>query len=153
MHRVEAGLKILSEKKSEKLFISGVYDATKLKEILVFSDKDIYELLFQHPQIELGRQAQTTEENAIETYEWIIKNNIKSIRLVTSNYHMPRSLFEFRKLLPNIEIIANPVFTKNFQKYNLWKHFLTFKLFIKEYIKFSYIFVEYYLKKIINVFY
>ncbi len=33
-----------------------------------------------------------------------------SLRLVTANYHMPRSLLEFARAMPDIEIVPHPVF-------------------------------------------
>ena len=42
-----------------------------------------------------------TNGNAIEAKQWIEQNGIKTITLVTANYHMPRSLLEFKKALPN----------------------------------------------------
>jgi uncharacterized SAM-binding protein YcdF (DUF218 family) len=59
--------------------------------------------------ITLGYQATTTEENALETREWITKNNIKTVRLITGNYHMARSLLEFHHMIPNVKIYAHPV--------------------------------------------
>lgn len=153
LHRIEAGFQILSENKSRKLFISGVYNNTKLHELLIFSDHDIYKLLLKKDLVKLGKKAHTTKGNAEETYEWIKKNNIKSIRLVTSNYHMPRSIFEFKKLLPNTEIIPNPVFSKNFQKKYWWRHYTTAKLILKEYVKFLYIAAEYYYLKFKHAFF
>lgn len=147
-HRVETGFKILSAKKAQKLFISGVHNKTKLKELLVLNDQDIYSLL--RNEIELGKKASSTKENATEAYNWIKKNKVKSIRLVTSNYHIPRSIFEFERILPEVKIIPNPVFSNNFQKHNWWRHYTTAKLIVKEYIKFLYIAGEYYYYKLTN---
>ena len=67
-------------------------------------------------KIELGRKAKNTIENAIETEEWIRKNNIKSIRLVTSSYHIPRSMQEFIIYVTmgnDLEVILNPIYSPN----------------------------------------
>ncbi len=151
LNRINTGFKILNSDKSQKLFISGVYNDTKLKELFVLHDNEIKSLLLGNKKIEIGKEATSTRENAIETYKWIKKNNIKTIRLVTSNYHMPRSIFEFNKLLPNVKIIPHPVFTVNFQKNNIIKHKMTLKLALKEYVKFIYISGEYYINKLKHV--
>ena len=48
-------------------------------------------------------------ENALETMEWVLKNNIKSLRLVTSLEHMPRAIVEFKRFMPNVILVENPV--------------------------------------------
>ena len=89
-------------------------------------------------KIELGRKAKNTIENAIETEEWIRKNNIKSIRLVTSSYHIPRSMQEFIIYVTkenDLEVILNPIYSPNVN-HNWWKSWGTFRLLIMEYNKF-----------------
>lgn len=154
MHRIEEGFKNLSTNNSQKMFISGVYDQTNLSELLIINEQQVFDMLKlkNSKKVELGKNAHSTRENAEETYSWIKKNNIKSIRLVTSNYHIPRSVFEFKKILPTIEIVANPVFSGNFQKNNWWNHPLTIKIMIKEYLKFLYVATEYYISKLAHEF-
>lgn len=53
--------------------------------------------------------AKNTKQNAIKTAEWIQNKNIKSIRLVTASYHMPRSILEMSELLPDVHIIPHPI--------------------------------------------
>ena len=54
-------------------------------------------------------KAENTIENGMESSMWARNNNIRSVRLMTSYYHMPRSLLIFRKYLPDAEIIPHPV--------------------------------------------
>ena len=152
LNRIDTGFRILNDNHSQKLFISGVYNETNLKELFVAHHEQIKDLLLEKKRIEIGKEARSTRENAEETNKWIKKNNIKTLRLVTSNYHMPRSKFEFKRLLPNTKIITHPVFTVNFQKQKILQHKMTFKLALKEYIKFIYISAEYYLIKLGHVF-
>ncbi|MEQ9116448.1 MAG: YdcF family protein [Rickettsiales bacterium] len=152
MHRVEEGFNKFSDHISRRMFISGVHDRTKLNELIILNEQQVFNMLKNAKNVELGKKAHSTKENAEETYGWIKKNNIKSIRLVTSNYHMPRSIFEFKKILPNIRIVPNPVFSSNFQKNNWWNHLLTVKIMVKEYFKFLYVVAEYYIHSAINEF-
>lgn len=46
-------------------------------------------------------QARTTFENALYTRRLVLQHNIRSVVLVTSDYHMPRSYFLFKSLLLN----------------------------------------------------
>lgn len=107
-NRIDEGISLLRDKKADKLFISGVNkDIEDVSRIT--TDKDILPCC-----IELGYKAENTMGNAAETKEWILDKNIENIRLVTSNYHMMRSMLEFKKTLPDIEIIPHPVTPKNF---------------------------------------
>lgn len=126
-NRIATGLKLFSQTKSDKLFITGVNVSV--------SDTDIDALWKEDTPlpccIELGREATTTRENAIEAKKWIENNNIKSIILVTSDYHTDRALQEFRALLPNLDIYKHPV---REEKYSL-KHPQFWKLTFSEYNK------------------
>ncbi len=53
--------------------------------------------------------ATTTEKNAILSYAWLMKNHIRSVRLVTSDYHMPRCLIWVHQHWKNVEIIPHPI--------------------------------------------
>ena len=59
--------------------------------------------------LELDNKSQNTRSNAIETLIWVNKNNIKQLILITSNYHMPRAVLEFKNKMPNLKIIKYPI--------------------------------------------
>jgi uncharacterized SAM-binding protein YcdF (DUF218 family) len=61
-------------------------------------------------RITLGHLADDTVGNAEETKVWVRANTIRSIRLVTASYHMRRSLWEFQHAMPDVSLIAHPVF-------------------------------------------
>lgn len=105
-NRIHEGLKLFAEKKSKNLFISGVH-----KDVMMGEITRQWQGSPALPPccITLGYQATSTTENALETREWIEKNNIKTIRLVTGNYHMTRALLEVRHMLPGIKVYMNPV--------------------------------------------
>ena len=42
-------------------------------------------------------------------------------RLVTANYHMPRSLQEFRAVMPNLTIVPHPVFPAHIRLNDWWR--------------------------------
>ena len=66
--------------------------------------------------VTLGYDARSTEGNARESLKWLGENGFTSVRLVTANYHMNRSLLEFRSVMPGITIIPNPVFPRQMQE-------------------------------------
>ena len=86
--------------------------------------------------ITLGYAADNTAGNARETAEWLDTVRGRSLRLVTANYHMPRSLLEFRQALPEVEIIAHPVFPKVFQQRRWWQSRASALLVVSEFTKY-----------------
>jgi len=120
-NRIDRGLEILESGKSKKLLISGV-------------DRDVKpsELQAQYPKfsqyfqccIALGFQSVDTRSNALETAAWAKRNNIRSIRLVTHDWHMRRARFELDRALPNGITVTNdavstqPSFGGLFKEYN-----------------------------------
>ncbi len=105
-NRVKRGLELLSTNQSRELFISGVHKDVKLNELLA---KWGYDKKMPDCCITLGHNANTTLGNALEAREWILNNNIRSVRLITATYHMPRAMVEFRQVLPSLIIIPHPV--------------------------------------------
>jgi uncharacterized SAM-binding protein YcdF (DUF218 family) len=58
----------------------------------------------ENVKIVLGKQAKNTRENALEIDEWGRQNNISEILLVTSDYHIPRSVIELRSINDSLQI-------------------------------------------------
>ena len=86
--------------------------------------------------LELDNKSQNTRSNAIETLKWVNKNSIKQLILITSNYHMPRAVLEFKNKMPNLKIIKYPI-TPEKHNINNWIYsYETFSLIFLEYCKF-----------------
>jgi uncharacterized SAM-binding protein YcdF (DUF218 family) len=61
----------------------------------------------------LGYNAADTIGNAAETAKWVRAKKYRSIRLVTSDWHIRRAAFELRGRLPDgVTIVADAVPTK-----------------------------------------
>ena len=86
--------------------------------------------------VELDSVSQNTYSNAIETSKWVSKNNIEEILLITSNYHIPRSILEFQNKMPNLKILYYPIIPKKHQINKWLKSFETFSLVSIEYCKY-----------------
>ncbi|PZP55799.1 MAG: YdcF family protein [Micavibrio aeruginosavorus] len=110
-NRVMRALDLLSDGKAKYLLISGVNKDVKLKEL---TGRWGYKKPLPDCCITLGYQAETTLGNAIESREWVRENKIKTVRLITATYHMPRSALEFHHALPDTEIIRHAVIPENF---------------------------------------
>lgn len=107
--RVNKGLDLLSTGQGKKLFITGVNGHVSLQEIMGLWRRPIIEEDANDCCIVLDHKARNTIQNAQETRIWAQKEQIKTLRLVTSDYHMPRARLEFHKNIPGIRILAWPV--------------------------------------------
>jgi uncharacterized SAM-binding protein YcdF (DUF218 family) len=131
--RVATGLALLRAGKGKKLFISGVYQGLTLDK-LIGTQPVAKEL--RACCIVLGHAAGSTLGNAEETREWLAQENDHSLRLVTANYHMPRSLLIFHAAMPDIVIIPHPVSPDSVKLDGWWAHPGTASLLVTEYIKY-----------------
>lgn len=134
--RFEEGLKLLYNENAEKLFVSGVGEDVTLANMLLLSTYVPVNIAHLAKKIELGYEAKNTKGNAEEVYNWIRENKISSIRLVTANYHMKRSIIEFDKKMPDIKIIPHPVMPEQFVLEKWWQRKSMKKLLISEYNKY-----------------
>jgi uncharacterized SAM-binding protein YcdF (DUF218 family) len=131
--RVERGLALLAAGKGKKLFISGVYHGVEVGDLLRVSR--------QSPEksaccIALGHAADSTLGNALETASWMRAEDFHSLRLVTANYHMPRSLLEFARAMPGASIVPNPVFPEVSREKRWWMRPASLVLALVEYDKY-----------------
>lgn len=137
--RLESGLALLQAGKAQELFISGVH-----------ADVDVATLFASLPAgspplpdadtiaccIRLGYAAADTRGNAEETARWVRAAKFKTLRLVTADYHMPRSLLEFHRAMPEIAILPYPVFPEQVRREGWWRWPGTTSLLIREYNKY-----------------
>ena len=115
--RLETGLRLLSEGYADKLFISGVARGVDVAQLLRVARRRPGDLVCC---IAVGYAADNTAGNARETAEWMRAQGYSSLRLVTASYHMPRSLVEFRRAMPDITIVPHPVFPPLFKRDDWW---------------------------------
>ena len=142
--RIDAGLQLLEKEKAKELFISGVGRRTALNHLTKYlSNFEPTKLEKLKPFIYLGHFANSTEGNATETKAWLKKYNRTSIILVTSNYHMPRSLILLKSVMPNIKITPYNVIRKD----KSWNSIAVLKLVFLEYNKLLFTLPKMVLKK------
>ena len=74
--------------------------------------------------VDLGSESVDTRSNAEEAGRWLAAHHFKSVRLITSDWHMRRARYEFRKVLGRkyrIEadaVRSEPSFLTLFGEYN-----------------------------------
>lgn len=105
--RTRRGAQILKAGGARRMFISGVASATKGREIAVENRLD--PRLFACC-VDLGREASDTRSNAEETAAWLRARKATSVRLVTTDWHMPRARFELDQVVdPSVRIVDDGV--------------------------------------------
>lgn len=110
MGRLEQGLELLRRNRADLLLISGVDDEVKPRELVAQYAIDTQNAALANARIILDYGPDNTVGNAQETARWMQKHGLRSLRLVTSSYHMPRSMLEFRQAMPGAVILPTPVF-------------------------------------------
>lgn len=135
-NRLRTAIRLLSENKAKKLLISGVWNNTTLADLKKLDDIPEEEITKVQDRIVLGYLAKNTKGNAKETAIWMALEKYQSIRLVTANYHVPRSLLEFTRALPGKKIIIHPVIPDNVRTKEWWHFPGTAFLIVSEYDKY-----------------
>jgi len=135
--RVQSGIDLLREGKGRKLFVSGVNQQVELDDLLrVSGNSPDWMPDWAACCLTLGHEAGNTLGNAYETAGWMRSHGFHSLRLVTAWYHMPRSRLEFDRAMPEIEIVAHPVFPEGVRQERWWARRGTAALLVGEYVKY-----------------
>lgn len=131
--RVQSGVFLLTAGMAKTLFISGVHQGVDVSEILHQGNSSSEALA---PHIILGHAASDTIGNAAETALFMHEAGYRSLRLVTSSYHMQRALLEFARAMPEIKIIPHPVLPERVKQEGWWTSPGLLELIISEYNKY-----------------
>lgn len=131
--RLEEGITLLAEGRAKKLLVSGVNRGVELRELLRVAGNPPASVACC---VTLGYSADNTAGNAEETRRWMEKEGFHSLRLVTANYHLRRSLLEFRREMPDVRIVPHPVFPESFKRDGWWQWRGTLALIVLEYNKY-----------------
>ena len=139
-NRIKDGLKIIEDFKNSKninykILVSGTgmgFTKSSLKKKL---GPNFNSQLIQCC-IDLDGVSKNTFTNASETFKWTSKNDIKEFILITSNYHMPRAILEFKNVMPNLKIYTYAITPKKHDIENWLSSYQTFSLVFTEYCKF-----------------
>lgn len=136
--RIEHGLEMLASDVAPVLFISGVETRVSQERVLRENASPALRARVQQQggEIVLDHVARSTVSNADQTTAFLQTRNIHRIRLITADYHMPRSLHEFRHAMPGLDIIPDPVFPDGFQREHWWQDDASRHLVLSEFYKY-----------------
>lgn len=119
--RIQRGLDHLGRKEAKRMLVSGVDPAVRLTELAQLQDAPRH--LFACC-VDLGKEAVDTRSNAAEAARWLARRKYRSVRLVTTDWHMPRAAFELRRQVGEETLIVTdavdsaPGFLSLFSEYN-----------------------------------
>ena len=94
--RIERGIEVLADGGAKRMLIAGA-DPSVTKGDLIRRLGGNRKLV--RCCVDLGSESVDTRSNAEEGDRWLKKNGYKSVRLITSDWHMRRARYEFRKVL------------------------------------------------------
>ena len=105
--RIDRGIALLQRYDAKRLLITGV--APTVRPIDLALEYHVSPSLFDCC-IDLGREAVDTRSNAEETAAWVRAHHYRSVRLVTSDWHMARARMELGNALDdNVVIVRDGV--------------------------------------------
>jgi uncharacterized SAM-binding protein YcdF (DUF218 family) len=131
--RISDAIELLAAGHGKRLLISGVHRATSSAEIARSNPR--HQSLVTCC-VDLDHSAINTTGNAIETRRWVRDRGFSSLIVVTSAYHMPRTMAELAKQLPDVALVPFPVVTEKLRNEPWWTSGPTARLIISEYAKF-----------------
>jgi uncharacterized SAM-binding protein YcdF (DUF218 family) len=131
--RVSDAMELLAAGYGRRLLISGVHRSSAVA--------DISRSLSEHQSflnccVDLDRSAINTRSNAAQTRLWVQERGFRSLIVVTSNYHMPRAIFELSHALPDIVLIPYAVVGEKWRDEPWWASSATVRLLLSEYLKY-----------------
>jgi uncharacterized SAM-binding protein YcdF (DUF218 family) len=120
--RLDRGLDLLARHRARRLFVSGTDRTVRKKELAVRTGRPL--ALFDCC-VDLGKESVDTRSNATETAKWLALHHYASVRLITTDWHMPRAHSDLDRMLKgtNIEVVpdavrSRPGFMTLFTEYN-----------------------------------
>jgi uncharacterized SAM-binding protein YcdF (DUF218 family) len=108
--RIEHAASLLADGKGKRLLIAGADPLVRKVDLVnrVGGKEKLFDCC-----VDLGSESVDTRSNAEEANRWLQRRKYRSIRLVTSDWHMRRARYEFnRQLDPVIRIVPDAVRTE-----------------------------------------
>jgi uncharacterized SAM-binding protein YcdF (DUF218 family) len=133
--RISTGMRLMEAGRARRLLISGVHPTTRVPTELRRHIRGSEQLV--RCCVDIGHDALNTSGNAEEARQWAVPRGFRSLIVVTSSYHMPRSLAEFERAMPGIALIGHPAMSSRYVRLDAWwQHMPTMRLLAGEYVKF-----------------
>jgi uncharacterized SAM-binding protein YcdF (DUF218 family) len=94
--RIEHGVDVLRQRKAERLLVAGADPLVRKVDLArrIPAGAAIIKCC-----VDLGSESVDTRTNAEEAQRWLDQHKFRSMRLITSDWHMRRARYEFDKVL------------------------------------------------------
>jgi uncharacterized SAM-binding protein YcdF (DUF218 family) len=122
--RLERGMAVLKRGEAKRMLISGADPSVTRTDLARRLGPGTLRTL--RCCVDLGSEAVDTRSNAEEARRWMARRGYRTVRLVTSDWHMRRAVYEFRQDLPDTTIIEDAVQTRP----SLWLLFLEYNKYL-----------------------
>lgn len=131
--RIDQAVRLLDEGAAKRLLISGVNPATTGQQIqlLTSAEPALFECC-----VDIGHDAIDTRGNANEAALWVREHGYENVIVVTSNYHMPRSLMELQRVDNETHFIPYPVANRQYGGLDWLRDPMVLNVLASEYGKF-----------------
>ncbi len=131
--RIGDAIDLLAKGYGERLLITGVNERTSRGEIARLNpgQRRLFDCC-----VDLDYRARNTIGNAIETRRWMEDHQFQSLIVVTSNYHMPRTLLELDNVLPEARKLPFAVVNEAVNPDEWWRNPVAARVLASEYVKF-----------------
>lgn len=105
--RIDRGLELLRVRAAKRMLVTGV--GTDVRAADLAREYGVPRRRFDCC-VDLGRDAIDTRSNAEETARWVEGHGYRSVRLVTSDWHLPRARLELAHALGgDVELVGDGV--------------------------------------------
>ncbi|SFP87320.1 YdcF family protein [Sphingomonas rubra] len=105
--RIDRGLALMARHQARRMLVTGVGAGVR--------PVDLQRTYHASPRliaccVDLGDEAVDTRSNAAETAAWVARHRFGSVRLVTSDWHLPRARMELAAALgPRVVVLGDGV--------------------------------------------
>jgi uncharacterized SAM-binding protein YcdF (DUF218 family) len=130
--RIGDAIDLLDRGYASRLLITGVNERTSREQIARLNpgQRRLFDCC-----VDLDYRARNTIGNAIETRRWMHDNGFRSLIVVTSNYHMRRTLLELDHVMPDARKVPFAVVPDTVDVDSWWRSPSTAKFLAYEYAK------------------
>lgn len=137
--RIATAIRLLEARKGERVLVSGVNPEVRRDELRAVTpgSNRLYDCC-----VDLGFDAEDTMGNAQEIGAWAQAKGFDSLIVVTSDYHMPRSILEIRGMAPGVDLTAHAVRTESLDSDQWWKSQTGLRRMTLEYNKYLIVLVR-----------
>jgi uncharacterized SAM-binding protein YcdF (DUF218 family) len=131
--RISDAADLLAAGTGRRMLISGVNAGVTLEQLArqVNTHRQMFDCC-----VDIDYEAHNTLGNAIEARRWAQANGYRSLIVVTSSYHMPRAMIEFRSAMPDVAMYPYSVVSERLNVDAWWRNGPIARLVLMEYGKF-----------------